>query len=146
MTLDEVFEMWAIDSKIDGTELGKESLNIPILHHKWYREFSRERLQFKKMGAALEALRTKKAIFFTQGPDEDTRALGWEMPARGKILKSEVKQWVDSDREVVEMGIRIAEQAEVVKAMEDIIQVINNRSFQISAAIRWEEFTQGVSR
>lgn len=146
MTLEEVFEMWDADSRIDGSELGREAINIPRLHHKWYRTFSEERLKLKKMTLALEALRHKKLVFYTSGPDEESRAAGWELPARGKILKTEAKAWVDSDRDVVEMGAALAEQAEVVKAMEDIIQVINNRSFHITSAIRWEEFTNGVSR
>lgn len=146
MTLEEVFAMWETDSKIDSTELGRESLSIPRLHHKWYRAFSEERLRLKKITIALEALRHKKTVFYTSGTDEESRRSNWEMPARGKILKSEVKQWVDADQDVLEMGISLAEQAEVVRAMEDIIQVINNRSFHITAAIRWEEFTNGVSR
>ena len=35
--LDEYFDLWAEDSKIDRTELGEESIKIPQLHHKYYK-------------------------------------------------------------------------------------------------------------
>ena len=49
MKLEEIFEMWAGDSDVDRTELGKESLKIAKLHYKYYRIFSNERLLLKKM-------------------------------------------------------------------------------------------------
>ena len=35
MNIEEIISMWQSDSKIDETELSRESLNIPYLHVKY---------------------------------------------------------------------------------------------------------------
>ena len=37
MNIDDILNLWQEDVKIDRTELGDEALNIPKLHHKYYR-------------------------------------------------------------------------------------------------------------
>ena len=48
-TLDDLFDLWADDSKIDRTELGEESIKIPQLHSKYYKLYSTERLKSVKL-------------------------------------------------------------------------------------------------
>ena len=60
-TLDDLFDLWAEDSKIDRTELGEESIKIPQLHHKYYKLFSIERLGMVKLQEDLRML--KKDLF-----------------------------------------------------------------------------------
>lgn len=144
MTLDELFDMWSEDARIDSSELSEESLKIPRLHHKYMRMLSKERLELKRRSSRYDALRNRKTIFYQDGPDEETNKLGWRMPARGKILKTEVKQWVDSDRDVVMAGNAVAEQAEVVEALVEIVKSINNRTYVIGNSIKFLQFTNGV--
>lgn len=143
MTLDEVFDMWREDAKIDSSELGSEALRIPQLHHKYLRMLSHQRVAVKRMTAELESLRIRKTRFYQDGPDEETRSLGWTMPPKGRILKTEAKQWVDADPDVLAMGNRLADQAEVVEALVDIVKSINNRNFVIKNSIEWLRFTNG---
>lgn len=145
MTLEEIFDMWEVDSKIDSSELGAEALKIPVLHHKYLRMLSRERVELKRKVASLEGLKSRKTIFYQDGPDEETNKLGWKLPARGKILKTEVKQWVESDRDVIAMGLKVSEQAEVVEALAEIVKAINGRNYVITNSINWLKFTNGVS-
>ena len=49
MNLDDYYNAWAEDSKIDRTELGEESIRIPQLHHKYYRFYSAERMKLVKL-------------------------------------------------------------------------------------------------
>ena len=39
MKTEEIIAAWEIDSELDRTELGKESLRIPQLHSKYLKEF-----------------------------------------------------------------------------------------------------------
>ena len=48
MKIDDIMESWSKDSKIDDTELGAESLRIPMLHHKYYKIMIEEALLLKK--------------------------------------------------------------------------------------------------
>lgn len=143
MTLEELFDMWATDARIDSTRLDRESLDIPILHHKYLRLFSIERRSLTRMETALKGLKAAKARFFTEGPDEETREKGWKLPPRGRILKAEVSSYVESDREVIELGVRVAEQGELVAALQEIVRSISNRNFIIKNSIDYLKFTNG---
>lgn len=143
MSLEEIFECWSRDSRIDVSELGTESIRIPQLHNTWYRRLVAERVEMKRLESEQKSLRHRKMVFLTQGHDEETRAAGWILPPRGKILKTEVSGYLDSDRELLEMGKRVAIQGEKVAAIEDILKMIHHRSYQISNSIKWLEFTSG---
>ena len=60
-SLEELFDVWSEDSKVDRTELGEESIKIPQLHHKYYKMFSTERLVMIKLQEDLRVL--KKDLF-----------------------------------------------------------------------------------
>ena len=47
MRIEEYIDVWQTDSKIDGTELGTESIKIPIIHSKWLRFLTKERQKLK---------------------------------------------------------------------------------------------------
>jgi hypothetical protein len=48
MTLEELQESANRDLKIDDTDLGTESINIPILHNKYLQHFNKFSLLLKK--------------------------------------------------------------------------------------------------
>ena len=56
-TLDDLFDLWAEDSKIDRTELGEEPIKIPQLHSKYYKLYSTERLKSVKLQEDLKILK-----------------------------------------------------------------------------------------
>lgn len=143
MTLEEMFDIWKQDCQIDRSELGNESLRSPQLHHKWFRMLSVERLALKDLEARYKKLRWLKLDFYTNGPNDLTRAAGWQLPARGRILKAEAAGYVENDPDVLAAGKAMAVQAEMVDAIENIIKTINNRGFAIKNAIEWLRFTNG---
>lgn len=144
MTLEELFDMWEnVDSKIDSTRLDRESLDIPKIHGKYLRMFHVERRALTRMETAYKGLRSAKLRFFMDGPDEESREKGWQMPARGRILKTEVAAYVDSDREVVEMGVRVAEQAELVAALQELCKSLAFRHNTIRNSIDYLRFING---
>jgi hypothetical protein len=143
-SLDEIMDMWEKDSKIDKSELGLEALKGPVLHHKYFKLFSSSRLSLRKMEADFKALRIKKADFYMNGPNDETRALGWLMPPRGRILKQEVASYVDTDPDVRQFNHEIAMETERAEALEDIIKEIRNRGYAIKNAIDWIKFTNGA--
>jgi hypothetical protein len=144
MTLDEIFDLWEQDAKIDTSELGKIALDIPKLHHKYFKLFSRERLLQKKLQAELKQLKLEKSEFFADGPTEDQRDKGWKLPAKGKILRTDVGRYVDADQDIINLNLKIAYQQEKIDLLESIIKVIVNRGFQVNAAISWERFKVGA--
>ena len=142
MKLDQIHEMWDIDSKIDPTELDRESLKISELHAKYFRIFNKERLVLLKFEKELTVLRKDKYEFYTQGPSDEHLKRGWTYPG-GKILKNEANIYIDSDHDVVELSLKIAYQKEKIELLEHIIRSLNSRNFQIKHAIDFLRWSHG---
>lgn len=144
MKLDEIMTEWESDSKIDKSELALESLRIPELHHKYYKIFTHEALVLRKLKSDHDVLKFQKWEFYTQGPTKETKDQGWEFPAIGKIIKSEVELYMSADPDIIKSNLSIAHQTEKVQALESILKTIANRTFQIKNAIEFLKFTNGT--
>jgi len=143
MKLEAIYEEWKKDSEIDKTELGDESIKIPKLHHKYFQVYSSEKLLLKKYEAEMRQLKLAKYEFYTMGPNEDTPK-DWTLPPRGMILKGDIPMYLEGDKEIIEMSLKIGLQQEKVELLESIIKSLSNRGFQIRAAIDWFKFTMGA--
>jgi hypothetical protein len=144
MKLEEIYTEWDIDSSIDTTDLGNESIKIPKLHNKYYKLYTGEKLLLRKYEAEMKSLKLSKYEFYTQGPSAETKELGWEMPARGMILKQEMPMYMEGDKEIIGLSLKIGLQQEKVELLESIIKSLVNRGFQIKSAIDWHKFTMGA--
>jgi hypothetical protein len=144
MKLEELYELWDKDSDIDTTDLGNESIKIPKLHNKYYRLYTSEKLLLRKYEAEMKSLKLAKYEFYTQGPSAESRELGWEMPSRGMILKQEMPMYMEGDKELIALSLKIGLQQEKVELLESIIKSFVNRGFQIKSAIDWHKFTMGA--
>jgi hypothetical protein len=140
MTLDEIFDEWKQDAAIDPTQLGNSSLDIAKLHHKYYKMFSREKLLLKKMETDMKTLKFEKQEWYVQGPTKEGMDKGWRMPPKGKILKADVKEYIDSDPDVIEYFLKMAYQQEKIDLLESIIKTLSQRGWQIKTALDWEKF------
>ena len=144
MKLEALQAEWEKDSKLNLLDIASESAKIPALHSKYWKIMMSERLKLRKFEADLKQLSNDKFWFFLHGHDEDTRAKGWELPARGKItVKEEAKQLVDSDNEVITLTLKIAALREKCLFLEDIIKSVHNRSYTINNIIQWKKFEAG---
>lgn len=144
MKLEDIYEHWQEDSKIDRTELGEESLKIPQLHYKYFKMYSTERLMLKKYEADMKQLKLSKYEFYTQGPTKESKDLGWDLPPIGKVLKSDASTYVDADKNVIELSLKISMQQEKLDLLDSIIKSLNNRGYNIHSAIEWEKFKVGA--
>ena len=144
MKIDDIYAEWEKDSHLDRAELGEEALKIPKLHHKYFKIFTHERLQLRKLETELKQLKLEKHEFFTMGPTEETHERGWRLPPQGKILKSEVNNYIEADKDIVNLSLKIGIQHEKLDLLESIIKSLTARGFNIKAAIEWERFKVGI--
>ncbi len=144
MTLEEIQSEWEKDSRIDRTELGEESIKIPALHSKYYRMYSRERLQQARLQETMKLLKKDKWDYYSGNLDMDElKEKGWK-PFQLKVLKSDIQMYIDSDKDIVESNLKVAYSKEKVDFLEAIIRTLNLRSYQINNAINWEKFKVGA--
>lgn len=144
MKIEDVIEMWQVDCKIDETELSRESLNIPLLHGKYLKHYSQERLKLRSLKLKHKQL-TQKLMDYYRGDlnnPEDLAEIGRE-PWPKKVLKQDVSYYVEGDSEMVDLNIRIAYQTEIVEVLEEIIKNINSRGYVIKNSLDFLRFTSG---
>lgn len=144
MKIEDIFSEWDKDSTIDSTELGDAALRLAKLHHKYYRLLVNEKMVLKTYESDLKVLRLEKYEFYTQGPNEETQKRGWELPARGLILKADIPMYMDADKDIINLSLKIGLQNEKVQTLESIIKTINAMGYNIKAAIDYQKFINGV--
>ena len=144
MKIEDIVSQWDIDSKIDQTDLGSESLNMPTLHHKYYKIYLGERAAYFKQKNELASFKHLKYEYFLGhlNNPEDLKELGWE-PFQKKLLKSDVESYLDADKDLIDKKLKLSMQEEKLTYLEAIIKSINNRGFAIKNAIDWFRFTNG---
>lgn len=143
MNIEDIASQWQEDVNIDKTELGDEALKVPKLHHKYFQILIHEKLLLKKYEADMKTLKLEKYEFYSQGPTEETRRKGWELPAKGLILKSDLPMYIDADKDIINLSLKIGLQQEKISYLDSIIKTIMNRGYLIKSAIEWTRFTMG---
>lgn len=144
MNIEEINELWAQDCKIDETNLVRESSRIPELHNKYYNLFYRETLKVKKLRADLIELEKAKTEYYNGSMDElELKQRGWA-PNPLKILRQDLDKYIQSDKEIISLSLKIALHEERANYLENIVRHINNRNFIIKNMIDFMKFQSGA--
>jgi hypothetical protein len=144
MKLDDILAEWEKDAKINPTNLGSEAIKIPQLHNKYYRIYVHEKLILRKYIEDSKALKLAKFEFYTMGPTEETHAKGWQLPPQGRVVNAQANTYVDSDKDVINLNLKLGIQHEKVDLLDSIIKSLVNRGFQIKTAVDYEKFKVGA--
>jgi hypothetical protein len=140
---DDINEMWAKDAPIDETNLVNESKRIPSLHSKYYNLYFREALLVKKYLADLAELKRDKFEYYTGSLDEQTmKEKGWK-PFQLKVLRNETDKYMQSDKDIIKLSLKIDYHKERASYLEDIIKTIHSRNFVIKNIIDVMRFQSG---
>ena len=145
MTNEEIFELWNIDCKIDSLDLGRASLDIPIIHNKYLQIYNKEKRilnDFQKKYKKLFHLKTEYYMGNLNGTEE-LQKLGWK-PFKYTILKSDISRHIESDSDVQKLLLMMEDQKLKVENLQAIIKELNVRNFIIKNAIDWRKFTEGA--
>jgi len=141
MTLDEIQAQADKDLVIDDTELDTESLKTPILHNKYLQYYNKFNLLLKKSQWEERTLNREKWEYYTGKSDPSVYK---EKPFDLKVLKADVHIYINSDDDLQKIQAKVVYQEAIVNYLEQILRIINNRSFTIKNAIEWRRFTSGA--
>ena len=145
LKLEEILALWETDSKVDTIELDKESLKIPSLHNKYLKIYTSENLQLKKMTHDFKEMERNKFEYYSgKLSEEDLKDWGW-VQFDHKLLKQDIPRYLESDRELIKLLLKIDYQKEKVDTVKSIMSNINGRSFYINNAITWQKFLNGIN-
>ncbi len=145
MNIEKIEAMWAADVPINPADLTGESLKIPLLHNKYYKILSAERLQLLEYQQDYDKLEMEKRQFYLYGPDEYSKERGWKERPQGRVFKPELPGVLAGDPDLMHSKLKIAFQNEKVVYLEEIVKQINTRSYHINNAIKNECFKHGLN-
>ena len=140
MDLSELQDQVDRDLKIDDTELDMESIRTPQLHNKYLKLYTKYSLQLKKAQDDYKILYRSKWEYYTGKADPDVYQ---EHPFDLKVLKADVGIYLDSDKDIQELGQKEAYIQAIVTYLEKILREINNRNWTIRKTIEWKKFLHG---
>jgi len=140
--LDTIQKMWEVDSKIDIDNLHIESLNIPILHSKYFDLYNTINLLKKKAEIQRKKIRHEKYEYFTGKADPDVYL---ENPFPKKIRDKETLQgYLDSDENLSQINLKLEYYETMLNYIDSILKMIANRTYQIKNSIDFIRFQSGL--
>jgi hypothetical protein len=140
--LDTIQKMWEEDSKIDIDNLHTESLNIPILHSKYFDLYNTINLLKKRAEQQKKKIRHERYEYFTGKADPDVYL---ENPFPKKIRDKETLQgYLDSDEKLSQVVLKIEYYETMLSYIDSILKMISNRTYQIKNSIDFLRFQSGL--
>ena len=135
MNLNEKFmSEWREDAEM-ADDLMDEARKIPILHCKWLDKYQKMVLMKKEALYDFQMLYKEKYSFY-MGREEECPDV--------KIMKNEVPIYLNADVELNKAQGRLDLYDTYEKTLKEILNNINNRSFQIKNAIDWLRYSRGI--
>ena len=140
--LDTIQKMWEQDSKIDIDNLHTESLNVPILHSKYFDLYNTILLLIKKAEQQRKKVRHERYEYFTGKADPEVYL---ENPFPKKIRDKETLQgYLDSDDKLSQIVLKIEYYETMLQYIDSILKMIANRTYQIKNSIDFLKFQSGL--
>ena len=134
--------MWNEDSKIDPDNLHTESLNIPVLHSKYYDIYNTLMLLRKKAEQQRKNIRHERYEYFSGKADPEVYI---DNPFPKKIRDKETMQkYLDADTKLSGVSLKIEYYEVMLRFIEEILKQITNRTYQIKNAIEFMRFSSGM--
>lgn len=135
-------QMWEKDSKIDIDNLHTESLNIPVLHAKYYDIYNNFMLLRKKAEQQKKNTRHERYEYYSGKADPDVYI---KDPFPKKIRdKDTMNKYLDADERLSNVSMKIEYYDVILRYIEEILKQIGNRTYQIKNSIEFMRFTSGL--
>lgn len=139
--LDTIQSMWEKDAKIDADNLHTESLNIPVLHAKYFDIYNNILLLKKRAEQQKRNIRHERYEYYTGKADPEVYV---EDPFPKKIRdKDTLQKYLDADQKLSNVCLKIEYYETMLNYLESILKVIQNRTYQIKNAIEFIRFQAG---
>lgn len=140
--LETIQRMWSEDSKIDPDNLHTESLNIPVLHAKYFDLYNNLNLLRKKAEQQRKNIRHERYEYYSGKSDPQVYV---DNPFPKKIRdKDTMQKYLDADEKLSGLSLKIEYYETMMKYLEEILKQVTNRTYQIKNAIEFMRFSSGL--
>jgi hypothetical protein len=144
-TLNELQAEWAEDCKLDELDLGGESTRTPVLHSKYVTLLSNNKLQLRKSIADLKRLERVKSDYYRgELSKEELDNLGWEPWRKNAVLRTDMRDQLDSDADVIRQQDKVYYLETTVDFLDRVLRSLNGRGWDIKTAVEWAKMQSGL--
>lgn len=145
MTIDEIYDMWAIDSEIDENYLGETTVATPKLHAKYIKLLVNTKLKHTKYSSDYNIMRKNKFRYYRgELSRQELQQFGWDQWQGVKPLKNEMDEFLKGDSDLNTLQVRIDYLESMIYLLESILSQIKARDWQIKTAVEWKRFLAGM--
>ena len=125
--------------------LGKESARTPNLHAKYLNFLTSTRLNLRKAESEYFNLRRLKYKYYRgELTQEELTDTGWLQWQGNKPLKNEMDEFLQCDKDLIELQDKMEYFKTVLYQLEQVIRSLNSRTWDIKNCIEWNKFTSGM--
>ena len=146
MTLEQVLEEWATDSKLPRNNLDEASRQTPSLHSKYLTLLSHAKLKMKKAEMDQKSLLKDKWLYYNGKMDEERiKELGWsDDPFDGlKIMKNDMQIFFNADADLQKLNAQTEYAQITIDFLKRCMENITWRHQTIKNTIDWRKFMAG---
>jgi hypothetical protein len=141
LDLENIQNMWEKDSIIDPDNLHTESLNIPVLHAKYFNLYNTIFLLRKKAEQQRRNIRHERYEYYSGKADPEIYV---NNPFPKKIRdKDTLQKYLDADEKLSNVSLKIDYYDTMLAYIESILKMIQNRTYQIKNSIEFIRFQSG---
>lgn len=141
LDLENIQSMWEKDSIIDPDNLHTESLNIPVLHAKYFNLYNTIFLLRKKAEQQRRNIRHERYEYYSGKADPEIYVSN---PFPKKIRdKDTLQKYLDADEKLSNVSLKIDYYDTMLVYIESILKMIQNRTYQIKNSIEFVRFQSG---
>lgn len=143
MTLEELREEWAVDSRFDQLAIENEISRIPKMHEKYLRYLTNANAELHQAEKTLDRLTYLKTMYYLGKMDvEVIKKYGWE-PRQEIFLRSDIPMILAGDKEYAALLLNKKTIENKVTFCQSVLKELNNRNFQIRSFIDWKKYSAG---
>ena len=142
MTLEELKQESYKDLPVKNVEIiDQESFYNQEIKAKWLDYKSRFELLLARNKGDYQVLYREKWEYYGGKADAKVYAA---KPFDLKVLKTDLKIYISSDSDIIELSNKIAYLETTIKFIDGVIKSIDNRGWDIKHAITWKQFEAGM--
>lgn len=142
LSLELIQSMWEKDAHIDIDNLHTESLNIPVLHAKYFDLYNNIILLRKKAEQQKKNIRHERYEYYSGKADPEVYV---EDPFPKKIRdKDTMEKYLSADDKLSNITLKVDYYDVMLVYLESILKQISNRTYHIKNAIDFQRFAAGL--
>jgi hypothetical protein len=142
LNLETIQQMWEKDAQIDIDNLHTESLNIPVLHAKYFDLYNNIILLRKRAEQQKKNIRHERYEYYSGKADPEVYI---EDPFPKKIRdKDTMEKYLSADDKLSNITLKVDYYDVMLVYLESILKQISNRTYHIKNAIDFQRFAAGL--